>query len=201
MTAADFAGIKLDDNTIHWTTIASVDSGIQITVNDALTGDAASGKRVYTYTTKAGRPTKLTYAYRRDIHDFDTEVSLIGEEDYRSQSNKGSSGPPVEAWYHPTLSAGTIYVWPVDGGADWDKLILIGQYYADDFDAASDNPQFPIEWANTIVWNLAAEIASEYGVPEKEQGRLWRIAEHKLNALLDYDVENASVEFALDLQR
>ena len=200
MTAADYVGIKMDDDSIHWTTIATVDSAIQITIDDATDDDAASGNKVYAYTTKAGRPAKLTDAYRRDINNFDTEVALIGENDYRSQSNKGSSGPPVEAWYHPTLTTGTLYVWPVDGGANWDKLILIGQYYPDDFDVTANNPQFPIEWANTIAWNLAAELASEYGVPEKEQGRLWRIAEHKLQALLDYDVENASVEFALDVR-
>lgn len=200
MTAADNVGIKMDDDTIHWTTIVSVDSTTQITITDATDDDAASGNKVYAYTTKAGRPTKLVYAYRRDVNNFDTEVSLIGEKDYRSQSNKSSEGPPVEAWYQPTMTTGTLYVWPVDGGANWDKLILIAQYYPDDFDAASNNPQFPIEWANTIVWNLAAELASEYGVPEREQGRLWRIAEHKLNELLDYDVENASVEFALDVR-
>ena len=200
MTAADYVGIKMDDNTIHWSTIASVDSGTQITINDATDDDAASGNKVYAYTTKAGRPTKLTYAYRRDINDFDTEVSLIGEVDYRSQSSKKSDGPPVEAWYQPTLTTGTLYVWPDNGGANWDKLILVAQYYSDDFDTTANNPEFPIEWANTLTWNLAAELASEYGVPEKEQGRLWRIAEHKLNALLDYDVENASVEFALDVR-
>ena len=198
MTAADFVGIKMDDDTIHWSTIASVDSSTQITIDDATDDDAASGNKVYAYTTKAGRPTKIVYAYRRDVNGFDTEVSLIGENDYRKQSNKASNGPPVEAWYQPTLTTGTLYVWPVDGGANWDKLILIAQYYPDDFDAAGNNPEFPIEWGNTLIWNLAAEIASEYGVSEKEQGRLWRIAEHKLNELLDYDVENASVEFALE---
>jgi hypothetical protein len=198
MTAADNVGIKMDDDTIHWSTIASVDSGTQITINDATDDDAASGNKVYAYTTKAGRPTKLTFAYRSDVNGFDTEVELIGENAYRSQSNKASAGPPVEAWYHPTMTTGTLYVWPVDGGANWDKLVLVAQYYPDDFDSASDNPEFPIEWSNTLIWNLAAELASEYGIPEREQGRLWRIAEHKLSELLDYDTENASVIFALE---
>jgi hypothetical protein len=92
-------------------------------------------------------------------------------------------------------------VWPVDGGSDWDRIVLSAQYYPDDFDAASDNPEFPIEWGNTLVWNLAAELASEYGIPEKEQGRLWQIAEFKLNELLAHDTENASVEFGLEYQR
>lgn len=201
MSAADVVGIKMDDDTIHWSTIASVDSSTQITINDATDDDAASGNKVYAYTTTAGRPTKIVYAYRRDVNNIDSEVTLVGESAYRSQSNKGSSGPPVMAWYQPTMTTGTLYVWPVDGGANWDKLILIAQYYPDDFDAASNNPQFPIEWGNTLVWNLAAELASEYGVPEREQARLWQIANFKLNELLDYDVENASVKFEMDTGR
>ncbi len=200
MTPADNIGIKLDDNTIQWTTV-TVDSAIQGTIAAALTGAAASGNKVYAYTTTAGRPNKIVSAYRRDVNNIDTEVTMIGETMYRRQSNKGSAGPPVEAWYQPTLTTGTLYVWPVDGGANWDKLLLSAQYYPDDFDAASDNPEFPIEWGNALVWLLAAEIASEFGIPEKDQLRLWQISEHKKQNLLDYDVENASVIFALDHER
>ena len=200
MTAADVVGIKMDDDTIHWSTISTVDSGTQITIADATDDDAASGNKVYAYTTTAGWPTRIIHAYRRDTSGYDTEVALIGENEYRSQSNKASNGPPVMAWYQPTMTTGTLYVWPVDGGDTWDKLVLIAQYYPDDFDAASNNPEFPIEWGNALTWGLAAELASEYGVPEREQARLWRIAEHKLNTMLDYDVENASVQFAMDVR-
>ncbi len=201
MTAADNVGIKMDDDTIHWTTIASVDTSTQITVDDATDDDAASGNKVYAYTTKVGRPQKLVYAYRRDVNDYDSEVSIIGEAEYMQQSNKGSSGPPVEVWYQPTLTTGTLYVWPVDGGANWDKLVLSCQFLPDDFDIASDNPEFPIEWGNSLMWGLAAELASEYGISEKEQARLWSTSEFKLNQLLDYDVENADVRFEMDIRQ
>ena len=201
MTAGDYIGIKLTSNAIHWTTIVSVDSSSQVTITTGLASAAASGKKVYAFTTLAGRPTKIVNAYRRDKNGYDTFVDLIGESEYFEQSNKASEGPPVEAWYQPTLTTGTLYVWPVDGGANVDKLVLSAQYYPDDFDAASDNPQFPIEWGSTLVWSLAAELSSEYGIPEREQGRLWQIAEHKLNELLDFDVENSDVEFGLEYQR
>jgi hypothetical protein len=201
MTAADNVGIKLDDNSIHWDTIASVDSSTQITITTGLASGAAAGKKVYSYTTAAGRPTKIIHALRRDINSIDTEISIIGEREYRRQSNKGSSGPPVECWYQPTLTTGTLYVWPVDGGANWDKLILSAQYYPDDFDAAADNPQFPIEWGNALVWNLAAELAPELGLPISSIRDLRMQGEYKLNELLNYDVENASVEFGIEYQR
>ena len=201
MTAADNVGIKMDDNTIHWTTIVTVDLATQITITTATDDTAGSGNKVYTYTTTAGRPQKIVHAYRRDINALDTEIEIIGEVDYRQQSNKASAGPPVEIWYQPTLTTGTLYVWPVDGGANWDKIVLSAQYLPDDFDAASDNPEFPIEWGNALTYLLAAEMGSELGINEKAQGRLWTIAEVKKQAALSYDVENASVIFAIERQR
>lgn len=199
MTAADIVGIKMDDDTIHWSTIATVDSSTQITIDDVTDDDAASGNKVYAYTTTAGRPTKIISAYRSDVNGIDNEIRMIGEKEYMRQSNKSSNGPPVEAWYQPTLTTGMLYVWPVDGGADWDKIVLSCHFYPDDFDAASDNPEFPIEWGNALTWGLAAELASEYGVPMREIGYLEQKAEFKLNEMLDWDVENADVTFMLDL--
>ena len=200
MTAADIVGIKMDDDTIHWSTIATVDSSIQITIDGATDDDAASGNKVYAYTTTAGRPTKIVSAYRRDVNAIDTTVEMIGEAEYRGQSNKAASGPPVEAWYQPTLTTGALYVWPVDGGSSWDKLVLSAQFYPDDFDSASDNPEFPIEWGGTIIAGLAAELASEYGLPMKDIQYYEAKAAFKLNELLDYDVENADVKIVMDVR-
>ena len=201
MTAADFIGVKLDDNTIHWTTISSVDSTTQATVASGLADTAASGKKVYAYTTKAGRPQKIVYAYRRDKNDIDSEVSIIGEAEYMRQSNKDSAGPPVEIWYQPTLTTGTLYVWPVDGGANWDKLMLSCQFMPDDFDAASDNPQFPIEWGQALIYGLADKLAPEYGLPLPERRALKMEAEFELEEALAYDTENSSVILTLDYDR
>ena len=202
MTAADNIGIKMDDDTIHWTTIASVDSSTQVTIDTATDDDAASGNKVYAYTTKSDRPQKILFAYRSDKNGFDTEIHIVGENEYRRQSNKSAEGPPVEVWYNPqgNQSTGQLWVWPVDGGSDWDKVVLICQHLPDDFDASADNPDFPIEWGNTLVWGLAAELASEYGLSEPEQGRLWQIAQHKLDTMLSYDVENADVQFVRDYE-
>ena len=75
------------------------------------------------------------------------------------------------------------------------------QFLPDYYDSSGDNPQFPIEFGNVLIWYLAAELASEYGLPPGEQGMLWQTAEFKLQQVLDYDVENASVIFALEYER
>ena len=198
MSTSEYIGIKIDDNSIQWSTISSI--GVNdVTIAAATDGIASSGNKVYAFTTKAGRPQKIIHAYRRDINDLDTEVFRVGHNEYNRQSNKGSSGPPVEIWYHPTLTTGTLNVWPVDGGKSWDKLILVSQYLPDDFDASANNPEYPIEWGNALVRGLAADLAVEYGVPLREIKYLEAKAEFKLEQLLDYDVENAPVRFTLDV--
>ncbi len=191
LTAADSIGIKLDDGTIHWTTIVNA-ATTEITTG--LASAASSGNAVYAYTTKANRPQKIVYAHRRES-DKDTPVELIGEVAYRGLSTKGASGPVNQVYYQPTLTNGSLFVWPTSGA---DKLVLICQPLVDDFDSSSNNPEFPIEWANAIIWNLAAELAPEYGMPLKERQVLEFKARGKLEALLDYDVENASVIIGLE---
>ena len=195
MAVSDNIGIKLDDDTIHWTTISNVAG---TTIASGLASAASSGNRVYTYTTAANRPQDILYAYRRDKNGLDTEVALVGENEYQQLTDKDSSGPPVLIYYRQSLSTGTLFAWPADGGADVDKLVLIARALPDDFDASSNNPAFPIEWGNALVWNLAAELAPEYGITGGELKDLWAIAQQKLQKVLDYSVENASVSFGMD---
>lgn len=194
MSNSDYIGVKLDDGTIHWTTITNVGG---TTIASGLASEASAGNKVYAYTTKANRPQRVVYAYRRDRSDIDTEVALIGEVAYQSLSNKGSGGPVNQVYYKQSMDNGTAYTWPANAGGV-DKLVLITQNLVDDFDAPGNNPQFPIEWGSAIVYGLAVEIAPEYGVSIKEQLNLQRLAAEKLEALLNYDVENASVIFSRD---
>jgi hypothetical protein len=201
MTAGDYIGIKMDNDTIHWSTIATVDNATQVTINDGMANTSAAGKRVYAYTTKAGRPTKIEYVVRRSVNGYDTEVEMIGERDYRQQSDKSSGGPPIVVWYQPTLTTGTLYVWPVDGGSVYDKLVMSADYYADDLDTAANNPQFPIEWGEPLTYGLADRLAPEYGLPIRERQLMHMEAESKIQEALSYDVENASVVFVADSGR
>ena len=189
ITAADRIGIKLDDGTIHWTTVVVAAT---TSITTGLASAAASGNAVYAYTTKCNRPVKLVYAHTRDSSGIDNEVELIGESAYRMLSNKGSGGRPNQAYYQPTIDNGTLFVWPANSGGV-DKLVLIAQPLVDDFDAASDNLDFPIEWARAIIFGLADDLGPEYGILPKFQDRLERKAARLLEDLLDHDVENASL--------
>ena len=177
---------------------AATTSGLTLTTG--LASAAASGARVYSFpaTSIITRPARILTAYRQDTSGNSAEVQLIGRVDYEQLSRKDSSGDPTMAHYDPSLDAGTLMVWPVENATTCDQLILVTEHYPDDFDAGSNNPQFPIEWANALIWNLAMELSFEYGVDARTRTQVAQIAVAKKNTLFDTaDRENASVTFAV----
>jgi len=196
ISAGDYVGVKVDDGSIHWTTVNGAPAGTTVVLTTGIDDDAADGNKLYAYTTKSYRPHSIFYASRRDLNDYDVPVDLIGDDEYRFLAHKGQSGAPNQAHYRATLDNGTLFVWPTgDGSAD--KILLTAEYYPDDFDAASDNPEFPIEWTSALVFGLATELAPEYGIPRLETKDLRGEAYRKLQVALDFDVEDASVEFVV----
>lgn len=200
MTAADVVGITLDADTIDWTTIVSVDSATQITVTDALTGDAASGNRVHTYTSILQRPLRVMNLRRSDESaaletPFAKELS---REEYMALPNKANQGKPTEAYYDPMLTNGRIYIWPTADTTD-DTIRFTAHLPIEDMDAAANNPDFPQEWYNALSWGLAEQLIPEHGVPDPRAGRIERMAARSLAMLEDADSETASVQFEPDM--
>ena len=61
---------------------------------------------------------------------------------------------------------------------------------------STDIPDFPNEWMNTLVWNLADQLAIEYGVPMNYRQEIAQRAQQYKAQLTDWDVEAASTFFA-----
>jgi hypothetical protein len=55
----------------------------------------------------------------------------------------------------------------------WERVL-------DDFDAATDDADFPQQWLMPLAWNLAVAIAPKYGVPPQhfqmvaQQAAYWK---------------------------
>src|SRR5260221_466575 len=49
-----------------------------------------------------------------------------------------------------------------------------------DFDVTTDNPDFPSYYYNALVWGLADQLATEYGVPLSERGFIQNKADKHL---------------------
>jgi len=187
-------GIAQDDNTIHWTTIASI-STLTIGLDDNLTAAAASGAKVYVYQTKINRPERISSCRLRYDDDVtDTLVSKISRDTYFNYSNKSAKGKPNSFFYDKQLAHGDVYVYPTpDDATDTIKFTFEKQFF--DFSSAVDDPDFPVEWLLPLATNLAYWMHYDYGISADKAERIKRDAEELLADSEGYDREDTSIYF------
>ena len=167
MAVSDNIGIELDDVTRQWTTISALTS-TTVTVATALTGDAASGNTVYTYRTKLNRPLRIVNARLEDENGDDRPVTIFSRQEYFDLVQKDNSSNVSYIYYDAGLtSTGTIYVWPTSDNVK-KKLRITYARTLEDFDAAADNPDLPVEWYDAIVYNLAVRISHDFRVRSED---------------------------------
>ena len=198
MLAADNVGIQLDDATRHWTTIVSVDSSTQITITTGIPSVAALGNSVFTFTTFIERPLRVT-SFRRKTFNEDNEIQVESwsRSEYFNQVNKESQGTVVNAYYSPLLGNGRMYVWQTASSVN-DFVRFSFERNIEDFDITSNNPDFPIEWAETIIWNGSARLGVDYNIPAGKLQLITANANAMLDNLLGFDEEFESINLQPD---
>lgn len=202
LTSGDNIGITQTDGSKFWTTINGAPSGSTVTLASGLTVGANSGANVYDYTTKANRPQRLLYVNRRYTANLaqiiDTPVTIIGKMDYWNMPQKQLPAPTSSVSYTPLLTNGLLEIWPAyDGTSGYDLLQFVVEVIVNDLTNTTDNAYFPTEWANFLIWRLAAEMAPEFEVDFERQQMLWQIASQKRDTLLSYDQTEAPIQFGL----
>jgi hypothetical protein len=192
MTAADNIGIELDSGTRQWTTIVSVDSSTQVTVTAALTGSAASGNTVITYTNKINdKPLRILDMRTVDLSNNRSTVSME-QVDYAEYFNipiKSTDGRPINFYYDKLLDSGILYIFP---RPDDVNVLLNFTYHEsiEDVDSSTDSMDFPVEWTLPLIYGLAAELMVAYGKFEQLPAIAERAAKYK-EVARDFDADEA----------
>ena len=175
MTALDQVGIELDDGTMHWTTIVSVDSSVQITITSALASVASSGNRLFSYTAstdRVARPIRVVHADLLNVTDATSnEIDIVDRQTYFNLPSRTEEGSINVLYHDPELSAGQIYFWPRFQSGD-DVIEFTFQRPFMDFDSASDNPDCPQEFYLALTLGLASLLGPKYGIDLKERQML-----------------------------
>lgn len=198
ISVADNIGIVDASGEIKWLTVASVPSSTSVATSGAVTLGAPSGAAVHAYTTKLGRPLRITDAYHHSFSsDTDTPVSIIERNIYDALSVKSASGLPNELYYDPQLETGKIHIWPVTDNES-DYLVLTVQRSLEDFDSTGNTPDFPIEWGEALIWNLAYKLAFQYGVPQQMINMIKLEAYEAKKRAEGFDREFQSITFQPD---
>lgn len=172
MTNGDNIGIVLDSGSIHWSTI-STSGGGTVTIVDSLPSASSSGKYVFWYTSKIRRPLSIISASIRDTEASDLPIVTMIRESYEKLPTKSIDGTPSAYLYEATLINGTM-TFDVDPD-DLTKVVRIVFLGAiEDFDAATDTPDYPQEWYAPLIDQLAIRIAPTYRMQVSNEMKLNR---------------------------
>ncbi len=189
-------GIQMDDGSTFWTTVNAAPINNIVSLNSALYTTSSIGNIVFAYTNVAQRPLDILEGKRRTFSGNDTPITLGNRDDYMLLSNKSNQGSVTQAYYQPTLNNGLLYVWPVSSNVT-DTLVLSAKIPFQDFDNMPDNAYFPVEALRMLKFNLAEDIAPEFGInPNRYQMIKTKALETKL-AFNWHDTET-SFNFAPD---
>lgn len=194
-------GTQLDDGTRQWSNVIDIDDVSDpptVTVSVALTDDSVTGNIVYGYTDKVDRPLRILQTRYSDfVTNSEIPTEHWSRDEYFDQPDKDTEGIVVQWYYSPQLNEGELYVWQVASNVN----NVLRFTYIRPLEISSDlidAPDIPAEWVNPLKWNLAKELAVEYGAPDGRFARLNERAAQTLEMALDYDVEDTYLVFQPD---
>lgn len=202
MTATDKIIIELDSGERDETTIASVDSSTQITVDVATTGAAASGNHIYTFPAAA---THANLVYPRSIRDprirdsdgNDRPLTMYSRSDYNAIADKDMESSPTAVFFDRQRANAVLYIWPEPDDLK-ETLRFTYDRALEDLDAFTDDLDFPSEYLDALVYNLAERVAPMFGKEAKLE-RIGPMAAALLQSTMDADQEDVEVDVIPDL--
>jgi len=187
----DQFGVRLDDGTINFSTVNQTATTF-VVVETGLVSAATSGNVCYFYTTRIGKALRIPDARRKQT---DQEIQMIpmGRQDYLDLPNKDNQGTPVQFYYDPKQNTGDLFLWPSPAK---DETLITFTYYKplEVFDDSDDQAEFPDEWIEALVFNLALRLAPVFSQPITPELR--ELASQSANDAIDWDQGDASMFLA-----
>lgn len=201
MAVSDIVGIVLDDDTTHWTTVATVASSTSITIASGLASAASDNNNVYAFTSRINKPLRI-HSIRRvsGVGTSQTEVPMVAlsHEDFHNLPTKKSVGVPSHYYYNPDLSTGKLKIWPLPNDPEL-RLHITYERMLEDVDSANDEVDFPVEWLEVMAYQLAVRLAPAFGREDKLDA-LASMASIMLKQKLDWDTEITSMTIMPDIR-
>lgn len=147
------------------------------------------------------KPMRIVEVSRKLTSDStETSMTRLSLEEYEALPNKTTTGTPLQYYYEPKNSSGTIYFWPAPDAtfAANNSIEIIYQAAMQDMDVGNEDVDYPNEWYRALILNLANDLAPKYGIGIQERELLKIEADGALELAMSYDVEDTSVFFQPD---
>ena len=199
VTVADATGLVSGQNigivesatSIFWTTINGAPAGNVVTLAAVAPFKLDTGSPVYVYTTGITRPVKISECRRRiNPGGLDTPLLLNTRSDYTSLPLKLTTGLPNQIFYDPQLGQGQMSIWPTNNDAR-NMLVFTYNRSIQDFLSALNTPDYPQEWYRALVYGLANDMCSAYGITGDAKRDIQLEAVQSFNDLSGFDTDIA----------
>lgn len=198
---ADALGIELDTGLFQWTTVNGAPSGSTVTAAAGLTSAASAGNRVVAYTSRHLRPLEMS-SLRAFNYADETEVrrDLVSHIDFMEQPSKEQeSSPFVQARYQATIPQSIFEFWLTPADVEYAARYTYKRPIYD-FTQNADEMDFPIEWGNALIFNLAADLIPSGNVPQARAAAIMTLAAQKLAIASGTDREMSSMFIQPDME-
>lgn len=169
-----------------------------------LTGSTRSYRMGTGQTTNIPKPLKVLNAYYRNTTtNIDVPLVIISRDEYNRLSSKFVEGTPSQVFFDPQRVYTDMFVYPVPttAFAAANSIIITYQRPFEDFDASTDEPDFPQEWFDALTYLLADRLAPEYGVQAEHRTDIQRRAMQYKAEAISFGTEEGSLYFSLDRNR
>lgn len=161
-----------------------------------------TGQKEYNLSTASGTtlPLRVLDCFMRNAQGADRAIQVVSRYDQNNLGLKSSPGEPNQVFYDPQLTGGILTLYAVPTHST-DSLHVIIQRQVQDFNLATDNPDFPQEALQMLKWGLADEIALEYSTPRDVRLEIMSKAKQYREDFADEAMEQVSVSFAPSARR
>lgn len=133
--------------------------------------------------------------------DTDTkELYSLTRDGFFALPDRTSEGKPTH-YYFERKATPKLHLYPSPDSTTDYVIELLVYRYSDDFDANANTSDFPVEWLKALIYNLAVDLAPEYGLIEgKFYSILKKEAEDAFIMARFLDEETGDTNFSPDLQ-
>jgi len=144
------------------------------------------------------KPMRVLSARRKlTLGGYETPMTQWSRQEYLDMPNKLSSpSTPVNFYYDPQRDTGTLYLWPAPSAAVYPTITIEIDELRPMFimDASNDTLDFPQEWQETVVMNLAKRLKLKYPVGDATtNAEIDRAADDLFAKLKAWDNEPVSI--------
>lgn len=182
----DEIGVILEDNSIQWTTVASIAS-LNITLNDNLTQAVNSGAAVRNFRDSFIEVSRVIDVRRKESSNYEIPINFESRKDYFDLPNKEQLGEPIQAYYSRQEPFGKMYLWSTPSSA----VPIINFTYERKLNIVEDDStdiDIPNYWYNAFIYTLAVMLIPKFGGVDPEHA-MWvkSEADNYMAEALGYD--------------